>query len=502
MMKCFLSSWFLMGALWADVGPNYQRPDMVSPPHFKGVTWREARPAGLDSKGEWWRAFQDAQLNRLEARATAHNQELKGALARFDQARLTARMARSDFFPVVTAPQSYDRQRTSGNMPSAFPLNGLRYDGPAYNSLLDFSWEVDLWGKLRRAAQSDKASALAASDLVHHVLLGIQADVASHYFQIRTLDAEIRQVKAAVDWRRESLKIAQNRTVAGAGSELEQAQAQLETASAEAEMAPLKTQRDQLENALALLVGSAASEFNLSENSHDLGSPPAVPAAVPSDLLERRPDLSSAEQTLVAATAKIGVAKALFFPSLKLMANGGFQSGQMDLLFEPTSLMWSYGPRITLPIFAGGKTTFNLNRARAAHDEALAAYRQAYLGAIADVESSFSQIRHLRSQHESLRLARQSADKAADLVNTRYQAGTAPYLEVIEANRAALNAQRASTQVVGRRWLAAISLIKALGGGWTEERTLPITVADPAAQTRPESAPKSGFLRKLKKLLP
>ncbi len=472
----------------AQIGPDYERPASPLPERFKNVTWRAAAPAAHLPKGEWWKVFRDPVLNRLQERATAHNQELKGAIARFDQARLTARMTRSDLFPVLGAPLSAERQRTSANMPSAFPLNGAQYEGPAYNALADFSWEIDLWGKLRRGIEGDEAEALAAADAVHNVLLGIQAEVASTYFQIRALDAEIAIVREAVGWRGEALEIASARVRAGAANDLEEAQSQTEVATAEAEISVLGAQRDQLENVLAILLGKTASSFSLKVTQGGAGSPPKIPAGFPSDLLERRPDVAGAERRLAAATARIGIAEAEFFPSVSLLGNIGYQSGDIDILFDPASLLWTYGPRVRVPLFSGNKNRFNLSRSHAIHDEALATYREAFLGAVGDVETSLSHLRHYAKEAEALHRAGTSSAKAARLARTQYEAGTIPYLDVITANRTALETERAVARVAGRRMTAAVSLIKALGGGWDQTRALPLprTTPDPAARSNPE----------------
>ena len=489
---------FLAAPGAAQVGPDYERPSLDSTGRFKGVTWREATPASHLPKGEWWQIFRDPTLNGLVERATANNQEVKAAIARFDQARTTARITKANLLPTISAPLSAEQQRTSANMPSPFPLDGLRYDGPAYNALLDFGWEIDLWGKIRRGIEADEATAFAAADAVHNVLLGIQAEVASNYFQIRSLDGEINIVREAVELRGEALKIARARVKAGSGSDLEEAQSETEVATAEVEISQLRTQRDLLENAIAILVGANPSSFSVPVNTKSLSSPPAHPAGLPTDLLERRPDLAAAERQLAAATARIGVAKAEFFPSISLMGGGGFQSGDIDLLFEPASLMWSYGPRLHLPIFSGNRNRFNLSRSQAAHDEALALYRQTFLSAIADVETSLSSLRHLQTESASLQRARTSAERAADLARTRYESGTSPYLDVLSADRTALTTQLASKRVSGKRLIATVSLIKAIGGGWDRSRTvaLPVTTPDPAARSNPEKVEK-GLLKKL-----
>jgi multidrug efflux system outer membrane protein len=481
----------------AQVGPNYQRPATETAPQFKGVTWRAATPAAHLPKGEWWKVYRDSKLSELEARATANNQQLKAAIARFDQARAAARMSRADFLPSVGLPFTAERQGTSAHMPTPFPLNGIRYDGPAYNALMDFGWEIDLWGKIRRTVEADKANAAAAADAIHNVLLGIQADVASNYFKLRALDTEMRLVREAVSWRGEALKIAKARVLAGAGSELEQAQSETEVATAEAEISALQSQRDQIENVLAILTGTSAASFRIPVTASDLPSPPSLPAGVPSDLLERRPDIAQAEQQLAAATARIGVAKALFFPSLKLIGRGGFQSGDIDFLLQPDSLMWSFGPSLNIPLFSGGKNRFNLQKSKAIHDEALAMYRQAFLGAVADVESSLSSLRNLSTQAAAQQRARESSQRAASLARTRYEAGTSPYLDVIEANRTTLLTQRATAQISGQRLTASVSLIKALGGGWEQSSviSLPATTTDPAARSQPEAQSKGLFTK-------
>ncbi len=485
----------------AQVGPDYERPALDATDRFKGVTWREANPSSHLPKGEWWTIFRDPALNGLVERASTNNQEIKAALARFDQARATARMTRANLLPTIGVPLSGEQQRTSANMPSAFPLDGLRYDGPAYNALLDFGWEIDLWGKIRRGAEAEEANALAVADAVHNVLLGIQAEVASHYFQIRTLDGEIHLVREAVALRGEALKIARARVIAGAGSELEEAQSETEVATAEAEISQLRTQRDQLENAIAILVGANPSSFTVPVNAKSLPSPPRQPSALPTDLLERRPDLAAAERQLAAATARIGVAEAQYFPSVSLMGNGGFQSGDIDLLFDPASLMWSYGPKIRVPIFSGNKNRFNLSRSQAAHDEALARYRQTFLSAIAEVETSLSMLRHLQSESASLQRARTSAERAADLARTRYESGTSPYLDVLSADRTALTTRLASVRVSGKRLIATVSLIKAIGGGWEKAKTtdLPLTTPDPAARLNSEEGERGGFRKLFKR---
>lgn len=492
----------IAGTALGQIGPNYERPTTEAGARYKTTaTMREARPLDGVSKGAWWEVFGDRRLNALLEDATRYNQEIKGAIARFDQARATARLARADFFPSISAGFIAEHQRTSENMPSPFPLDGLRYDGPGYNIPMEFSWELDLWGRIRREAEAAGAEFMGAAASMHSLLLTVQGDVAANYFRLRTLDSEIEVVKRAILLRRESLAITEARVKAGAGSELELAQAQTDVAIAEAETSALQTERDQLENAIALLVGQSPTSFRIPSVAKGLGTPPAIPFGVPSDLLERRPDIAQAERTLAAASAKIGVAKAAAFPSVHLLANGGLLSGELALLSDPASLMWNAGPRVTIPIFSGGKNLSNMERSLAAHDEALAAYRQAILVAFGEVENSLSAISNLKTEAGALQRATESAGKALSLAKTRFEAGTSPYLDVIVADRTALTVQRSAVRVVGQRWLASVGLIKALGGGWDlmNPVSVPEVVPDPAAKSDPGgSSEKAGFLRRLK----
>jgi len=483
----------------AQVGPNYERPETVTPPNYKSaVNWREARPLDTLPKGDWWRVFGDARLNTLMELATANNQTLKAAVARFDMARSGTGIARAAFFPTADINAVVNRQRTSPNMPSPFPLNGLHYLGPSFSVPLDFSWELDLWGKLRRQSESARADAAASADLMQNVLLGMHADVATNYFRIRALDGELQTVREAVGLRRQALNIARARVKAGAGSELEQAQAETEVATAEAEVSALQNQRDQLENAIALLTGTNPSAFRLGGNASLLPTPPRIPAGVPTDLLERRPDVAAAERALASTTAQIGVVKANFFPSIKLIGSAGYLSGDVDKLFELSSFNWNVGPSISVPVFAGGKTRAHMERARAAHDEALANYRQAILASFGDVENALAALRNLSTQTEAQHRARASAQQAAKIAHARYEAGTSPYLDVIEANRSLLLTERACATLAGQRLIASVSLIKALGGGWDQSLpvTVPVTTPDPEA--RGSTAPKKGFFTKVK----
>jgi multidrug efflux system outer membrane protein len=333
---------------------------------------------------------------------------------------------------------------------------------------------------------------------MQNVLLGVQAEVAQNYFRLRALDSELTTLREAVDWRRQWVDVVKGRVKAGAGNELEEAQAETEFEAAQTEVAALESQRDQLENAIAILCGADPSAFTIPPVRAGLAAPPAVPAGFPSDLLERRPDIARAERLLVAANARLGIAERAWFPSVTLIASGGLLSGDTGNLFSSESTKWNIGPNVSLPILSGGKNKANLERARAAHDEALALYRQSILTALGDVGNQLAALGHLARQAAAQQRTFTAADKAAELAKVRHEAGTSPYLEVIETNRTSLAAKRGIHQVAGQRLVATVALIKALGGGW--HQSLPVIVPaqtpDPAAKSQPE-AKKQGFLKRL-----
>ncbi|HUC85183.1 MAG TPA: efflux transporter outer membrane subunit, partial [Candidatus Acidoferrales bacterium] len=455
------------------VGPDYHEPTNTVPANYKSAglgNWKTGRPLDNVPKGSWWEIFGDTNLNSLESQASSANQELKAAVARVDQARDTARVSRSELLPGLNLDPSFQRERYSPNeVPSFGNVTANTFSTP-----LDLSYEVDLWGRVRRSFESARDDAEASLAAYYNVLLTLQADVAQNYFALRSLDAEIATVAGTVDLRKEQVKLTQTRYDGGIGGELEVAQAQTELATTEADLAALLQSRDELENAIAILVGENPTTFKLAalKTANWNPQPPQIPAGLPSDLLERRPDVAAAERQLASANAKIGVAKAAFFPVLTLTGSGGYLSGDVDSLFNWDSRTWSVGPSLSLPIFAGGRNRANYHRAQAAFDEATALYRQQVLIAFGDVEDSLSDIRHLADQAAAQQRAVQNAQRAADLALDRYRSGIVSYIEVVDANRDALSAENAAAQLAGQRLIASVQLIKALGGGWTEQQIL------------------------------
>jgi len=457
------------------VGPDYQVPTNAVPASYKAAelgVWKEGKPLDQAGKGNWWETFGDTNLNALEAQALQANQQLKAAVARVEQARSTARVARGQLWPGLSFDPSYTRQRYS---PNANPSFG-NLTANTFSTPLDLSYEVDLWGRVRRSFESARADAQGSLAQFYTVLLTLNADVAQNYFALRSLDAEIAAVASTVDLRQEQVRLVRSRLEGGIGSELDLARAETELATTEAEVSGLAIRRDQLENAIAILVGKNPAGFKLAAladaNTNWNPAPPESPAGLPADLLERRPDVAAAERQLASANAKIGVAKAAFFPVVTLTGQGGYLSGDVESLFNWNSRTWSMGPSVSLPIFAGGRNRANYQRSQAAFAEAAALYRQQILVAFGEVENSLSAIRHLAIQSEAQQRAVTNARRAAALASDRYRSGIVAYLEVVDASRDTLTAERANAQLAGQRLIAAVQLIKVLGGGWTEAQIL------------------------------
>ncbi|MEJ0088657.1 MAG: multidrug efflux RND transporter permease subunit [Limisphaerales bacterium] len=459
---------------WLTVGPDYKRPTNSVPASYKAVdfgSWKEGQPLDHVPKGNWWEIYGDTNLNRLESQAIQTNQQLRAAIARVDQARATARIARSQLMPNLSLDPSFSRQ---GYSPSANPSFG-NITANTFSAPIDLSYEVDLWGRIRRLFQGARADAQASLADYYNVLLTLQSDVAQNYFAIRSLDAEIATVKGTIDLRHEQVRLVRSRLEGGIGSELDVAQAETELATTEAEAAGLAHRRDELENAIAILVGENPSGFRLAavEDPNWNPQPPEIPAGLPSELLERRPDVAQAERQLASANAKIGVAKASFFPVLTLTGSAGYLSGDLSSLFSWDSRTWSIGPSLSLPIFAGGRNKANYKYSQAAFQEAVALYRQQVLIAFGDVENSLSGIYHFAVQAEATQRAVTSARRASELATDRYRSGIVAYIEVVDASRDALTAERANARLAGQRLISSVQLIKALGGGWSDQQLSP-----------------------------
>lgn len=458
------------GAL-PSVGPDYVRPSVAAPAAYRdanaGIDWKSAEPAASFARGEWWKIYADSSLDALEARALAANQNLRAAAARVEQARAAAGLTGANAWPQLAANASLTRERTSATTDNVLP-DPLT---TTYRAPLTASWELDLFGRVRRLRESARAEAEASGATFESVRLALTSDVAANYFTLRSLDRELAIVHQTAGLRRGALELINARVRIGTAGELDAVRAEAELATTEADAAALAKERSAIQNALAVLVGAAAPEFELAGADAALNPPPVVPAGLPASLLERRPDVAAAERTLAAANARIGVAKAAFFPAISLTGSAGFASGDVDRLFQADSRLWSIGPSLYLPIFQGGRNRANLARSRAAFDEAVAQFRQQVLVAFRDVQDALTATQRLAEQSAAQNRALAAARRAAELAQVRYDAGYVSYLDVIDAQRTALATERASARLAGLRLETSVALIKALGGGWHRPET-------------------------------
>ncbi len=453
-----------MMASGCKLGPDYQRPEVEVPEAWR---WKNAEPRDHVPRDGWWQVFEDPNLDALQREAETGNLEMNAALARVDQARASARISKADFYPMVMGSASWTRFRTSGNSPSpvGFPVPSLTMG--QFEMPLDLSYEVDLWGRVRRSFEAARSLAMGAEAARQAVLLALQADVALGYFTLQSVDREVALLDRTVGLRREALEIFRQRLGAGMLTDFEVQRGQVEVSSAEADLEALRRVRAQLFNRLALLCGRPPSAFEvvIATNMPVL---PQVEANLPSSLLERRPDVAEAERELAARMAQIGVAKAAFFPALRLTASGGLLSGDLSDLFLWESRTWSFGPSVSLPIFSGGRNRSDLERTKAVYDEALALYRQRILTAFGEVEDVLAALQFLRRETEAREQAGTAATAAARQSFARYQAGAVSFLEVVDSEQARLTSLLAWERAIREQQLATVRLLKALGGGWKE----------------------------------
>jgi multidrug efflux system outer membrane protein len=465
------------------VGPDYQRPDATDiPGAYSGATnafatgddatngWKIARPQARIPKGNWWEMFGDAELNKLENQASAANQQLKVAAARLDEARAQMDVTRAGLFPNVSASGSFIRQRVSPNTPST--ITGQPYGSSStfddFYVPLSLGYELDVWGRVRRGVESARAQVQAGADDLETIRLMIQAEVAVDYFTLRALDTERAVLDSSVGVFTKSLQLTRNLRAGGAVSDLDVAQAQTVLKTTEAQLPGVLLQRAQFEHALALLAGQPASAFRVSEHALST-APPVIPPGLPSELLERRPDISAAERRMAAANAEIGVAKAAFFPTVELNGLAGFESLDAGTVFNWSSRLWAVGPSITLPLFEGGRLRAGLRLSRATYEEMVASYRQSVLTAFSEVEDSLAGQTLLANQYAAESDALVAARKQLEIVNNQYRDGLITYLEVATAESTALNVEFSATQLRGQQLVAAVTLVQALGGGWRND---------------------------------
>jgi len=448
-------------------GPKYKKPEVETPQSWQSpVPWQPATPLDALPKDTWWKLFNDSELNEYEQRAMASNQTLKAAAARLTQARAFARVTASGLYPELDAGVNAQRQRLSANRPT----NGASIVPTAvtqnvFNIPFTLNYEVDLFGRVRNSLQAANATLQASAADLENVRLLISSELAADYFQLRELDAELAVVQKAIDFEKEGLNLVDKRHQGGAVSGLDVAQQQTVLDSSYTQLALLQQQRAQFEHAIAVLQGLPASNFKAPVRVLDV-LPPAVPLTLPSELLQRRPDIAIAERQVAAANAQIGIAKAAFYPSISLGAGGGFQSRDIGKLLDAPSAIWSIGLSVLEPVFAGGRNHALLDAARAAYDENVANYRETSLVAFQQVEDALSGLTALASASDSQQRAVSDAGRSLTLANARYTGGLVTYLDVITAQEQVLNNERLATQIQGQRLVTSVLLVKALGGGW------------------------------------
>jgi NodT family efflux transporter outer membrane factor (OMF) lipoprotein len=462
MIRYFLPLVLLAGC---SVGPDYVRPQVETPAAYKEAgNWKPAEPRDAAARGKWWSMFGDAQLDGLMAQVDVSNQTIAAAEAQLRQAGALAAQSRAGWWPTLTGTLQETRSRSSQTTgPVIGTTAGKR---TIYSAPLNASWEADLWGKVRRAVESGEASQQAsASDLVN-ARLSVQAELAQSYFQLRALDSQKALLDATVAAYTKTLELTRNRYTVGVVSRGDVAQAETQLQSTRAQALDVGVQRAQLEHAVAVLLGKPASSFSLAPAAL-AAAPPAVPAAgLPADLLERRPDIAAAERRMAAANAQIGVAKAAFFPAATLNAAYGVQSATTQNWFTLPSRFWSLGPALALTIFDGGRRAAVSDQAVASYDQSVAGYRGTVLTAFKEVEDNLAALRILEEEAAIQAEAVNAAELSLQISLNQYQAGIITYLQVVQAQTAALANQRAALDVQSRRIAASVLLVKALGGGW------------------------------------
>lgn len=449
----------MLGVAGCAVGPNYSRPTVPT-----SVGWKEQATTTNAPvlPTEWWRIFNDTELSSLEAQSVEANQDLKQAVARVAEARALARVSAAELFPNISARGAYSRNHLSENL---VRVPGQDLNADDFSAGFDLDYELDVWGRVRRSVEASRADASAAATDLEVVLLTLTADVARNFYLIRSLDAEKAVIEATIALRKDAVQLQQTRYDAGLINEVDVTRARTELANVEADLYATTRRRLQLEHALAVLCGKPPADFALAENPLII-APPIIPAGLPSSLLERRPDIVEAEQRLQGESARIGVAKAAFFPTIKLTSSAGFASADLGTFLDWPSRVWSVGPSITFPIFQGGRNKASLQAAQARYEQSVAGYRGTILNAFREVEDALSDLSTLSFQNDAVNRAVISARDTATLANERYQKGLSNYLDVVDAQRTALQAERQETQLRGQRVVSTILLAKALGGGW------------------------------------
>lgn len=452
--------------LGCTVGPDYVRPDAVEtmPATFKEVEgWKLAEPEDVSLTRNWWEIYRDPTLSELIAQVEISNLNVAVAEAQFRQARALVRAAQSGKYPSLSVGAEANRVRISDNSG-----NGETFS--VFQLPLDFSWELDLWGRVRRGVEASQASAQASAAELAAITLSAQAELAGAYFQLRVLDAQKQLLEDTVAVYRNSLEIANYRYAAGVATEVDALQAKTQLKSTEAQMFDLGVQRARLEHAIALLIGKPPSAVSLSATPLSTKIP-IIPTGIPSQLLERRPDIAAAERLMAAANAQIGLAQAAYYPTVKISATAGLATSNLSNWFEWPSRFWSVGPTASAVLLDGGLRQAQNDQVLAAYDGVVASYRRTVLTAFKEVEDNLAALRILEQEAEVQAQAVQGAQQVVAITSFQYEAGTLGYLNVLVAQAIAFNNERTALNLLGRRLSASVLLVKALGGDWQGELT-------------------------------
>jgi NodT family efflux transporter outer membrane factor (OMF) lipoprotein len=445
------------------VGHDYQRPAAEAPAVYKEAgSWKPAQPRDDAVRGRWWEIFRDPQLDTLVEQIQISNQNVQVAEAKFRQARALVQSSRAGLFPTVNGNVAVTRSRSPAGVTGGTTAGRIFTN---HSADLEASWEADVWGRLRRTVEASEAGAQAsAADLVL-ALLSAQADLVSNYFQLRILDAQRQLLDDTVAALRKSLELTNNRYVAGVAGKVDLVQAETLLRSTQAQALDTGVQRAQFEHAIAVLLGKPPAEFAIAPAPVAIAMP-EIPVGLPSELLERRPDIAGAERRVAAANAQVGVAKAAFFPSLILSSSLGYRSTDLSQWFAAPSRFWSFGPALAQAIFDAGLRRAAEAQAIAAYDASVATYRQTVLAGFQEVEDNLAALRLLEEEADVQELAASAAREAVVLTINQYKAGTVSYLNVVTLQSTQLSNERAAAGILGRRLAASVALIRALGGGW------------------------------------
>jgi len=450
------------------VGPNYKAPPVPAPPSYSddghNGDWATAAPADAADRGAWWAIYKDADLNTLEQHCATANQTIAAAVQAYDQAHDLVREAHASLYPTVSLGGSATRNSISANAPQVGPATQRDYW--QFLIPLNISWEPDFWGAVRRQIESASASAQASAADLANTRLSLQGLLAVTYFQLRGLDLQAKLLRATIDAYTQTLDLTQVRLKGGLSTESDVAEAQAQLEEARAQLVDLGLDRAQYEHAIAVLVGEPATSFHIVDEPLT-GDPPAIPTGVPSELLQRRPDIAAAERRVSAANALIGVAKAAYYPNITLGAEGGMDSARVSRIFSAGSAEWNAGPSASQLLYDAGRRRAQVDAVIAQRDEATALYREQVLSAFRDVEDQLSALRVLQQEAAVQQRAVDAARHSTELSTLRYKQGLATYLEVLTNQTIQLNDERAAASLVARRIVASAQLQMALGGGWS-----------------------------------